>query len=291
MDGLDRPEIRRRRLSAALFLLPAACLSKPRGVAAGTPDDDLNEEIIDVPAVIDGRTYHLEATLFRPDKTGKFPLIEINHGTSPNPLQDAERKRYLVASKAFVSHGFAVVILMRRGYGNSQGYRIGLSDSDLTRYGLENALDIKGAIRFLKTQPYVDAQRIIVIGQSTGGLATMAYLSMADEGVLGGINFHGGVRPRNLIDDPLLDARIAAFATFAKTTRLPSLWFYTANDHSSRPAFIARLCDAYQRAGGKAQLVQLGPFLQDGHTLFERREGLEIWWPRVSEFLATLQRS
>jgi len=43
-----------------------------------------------------------------------------------------------------------------------------------------------------------------------------------------------------------------------------------------------------RRAGGKAELVQLGRFLADGHTLFERREGLQIWWPKVSALLATL---
>ncbi|MFI4980744.1 MAG: hypothetical protein ACHQIO_10370, partial [Nevskiales bacterium] len=59
---------------------------------------------------------------------------------------------------------------------------------------------------------------------------------------------------------------IAAFVTYAKTTSVPSLWFYTANDHSSRPAFIARLYEAYQRAGGKAQLVQLGPFVDGGRN-------------------------
>jgi dienelactone hydrolase len=288
MDGLDRAG-RRRLVSGAMFLLTAGSLSIPYGAAARALDADLNEEVIGVPAVIQGRTFHLSATLYRPAKVGKFPLIVVNHGTSPDPVRNAERKRYPAASKAFVAKGFAVVIPMRRGYGGSEGSQVRRYGDDLTRYGLENALDIKGSIQFLKAQPYVDGKRIVVIGQSTGGLATMAYLSMADQGVLGGINFHGGVRPRNFIADPLLDARVAAFATYAKTTSLPSLWFYTANDHSSRPAFITRLYEAYQQAGGRAQLVQLGPFMQDGHTLFERPEGLDIWWPKVWEFLATLQ--
>jgi dienelactone hydrolase len=293
MAGLERTWLRevgvtRRRISTALFLLAATTKSIPLAAGAAATSADLNEEIVSIPAVIHGQTFHLEATLFRPNKMGTFPLIVINHGTSPEAFQNSERKRYLVASNAFVSQGFAVVVPMRRGYGSSEGNRVGDGGGDLTRYGRENALDIKAAIQFLKTQSYVYPKRIIVIGQSTGGLATMAYLSMADEGVLGGINFHGGVRPRNFTDDPLLGARIEAFATYAKTTRLPSLWFYTANDHSSRPPFIARLYDAYQRAGGKAQLVQLGPFLADGHTLFERPEGLEIWWPKVSAFMANL---
>jgi dienelactone hydrolase len=280
--------LRRRDLSATLSLLSCAFLLTPRTAKATGSAAALNEEIITIPAIINDQTFHLEATLFRPGRTGKFPLIVINHGTSPDPFRNQERKRYLTASQAFVAQGFAVVVLMRRGYGNSEGQRAGHSRYDLTGFGLENAVDIKGAIQFLKTQPYVDPKRIIVIGQSTGGLAIMAYLSMADDGVLGGINFHGGVRPKSFTGDPLLQARIDAFVAYARTTRLPSLWFYTENDHSSRPPFIASLYDSYQRAGGKAQLVQLDPFQEDGHTLFERPEGLNIWWPKVSEFLATL---
>lgn len=277
-----------RRTSVTFLLLAAASLATPIPACAASSDMALNEQIIAIPVVIGGQTLHLEATLYRPDTVGRFPLVVINHGTSPNPMKDAERKRFIVASKAFVARGFAVAIPMRRGYGKSEGYRVVLGDRDLTRYGRENALDIKGAIQFLQTQPYADPNRIVVVGQSTGGLATMAYLGMADRGVLGGINFHGGVRPRNLYGDPLLDARVAAFVTYARTTTLPSLWFYTANDHSSRPEFIAHLYDAYQRAGGKAQLVQLGPFMNDGHYLIDRPEGLGLWWPQTSAFVTAL---
>jgi len=140
----------------------------------------------------------------RRDRQGR--LLTANDANGP--------ERFLTASNAFVAQGFAVVVPMRRGYGGSEGNRVGNAGGDLTRYGLENALDIQAAIQFLKTQPYADAKRIVVIGQSTGGLVTMAYLSVAEQGVLSGINFHGGVRPRNLNDDPFLDARIEAFATY-----------------------------------------------------------------------------
>lgn len=263
-------------------LLGAAALAAlPRAGRAA------EEELIWIPAEIGGERYRLLATLYRPAPAGRFPLVVMNHGTSPNPAGNARRARFSAAAAAFVRLGFAVVAPMRRGYGGSEGAQVRIR-GDLTAYGLENARDIQAAVRFLQTQTYVDPERMVVLGQSTGGLATMAYLSMADRGVRGGLNFHGGVRPRNLVADPLLESRVTAFAAFARTTALPSLWFYTANDHSSRPAFIARLYAAYQAAGGKAELVQLGDFMEDGHTLVDRAEGVPLWLPHVSAFLGRM---
>jgi len=280
--------ISRRHFSLAL-ITSLASLYVPSVMAKKNDIDvDLNEEIISLPALIRGKVYQLETTLFRPDTTNRHPLVVINHGTSENTDKNRERARFASASRALVGQGFAVAVPMRRGYGNSQGGQVRLEGADLTDYGLENALDIHGAISYLKNQNYVDPQRIIVIGQSTGGLSTMAYLSMADPGVLGGLNFHGGVRPHNLNNDPRLDARITAFATYAKSTHIPSMWFYTENDHSSRPEFIVHLHDAYQQAGGNATLIQLPAFGEDGHYLFSREEGLGIWWPKASVFLSAL---
>ncbi|MBB3210853.1 dienelactone hydrolase [Herbaspirillum sp. Sphag1AN] len=280
--------ISRRNFSLAL-ITSLASLYVPSVMAKNNDVEvDLNEETISLPALIRGKVYQLETTLFRPDTTNRHPLVVINHGTSENTDKNRERARFISASRALVGQGFAVAVPMRRGYGNSEGGQVRLEGADLTDYGLENALDIHGAISYLKSQDYVDPQRMVVIGQSTGGLSTMAYLSMADQGVLGGLNFHGGVRPHNLNSDPKLDARITAFTTYAKSTRIPSMWFYTENDHSSHPEFIVRLHDAYQQAGGNATLVQLPAFGEDGHYLFSREEGLGIWWPKASTFLSAL---
>ena len=252
---------------------------------------DLNEEIITIPASIHDHEYHLETTLFRPNKVDRFPLIVIAHGTNkppPGVKYQQPRERSIVLSETFVRQGFAVAIPMRRGYGSSAGEQVRIKNNDLTAYGLENALDIQQAIRFLAKQPYVDPNKIIISGWSTGGLAAMAYLSEPDDGVLGVINFHGGVRPHNFKHDPLLTARIDAFVRYAKTTHLPSLWFYTANDHSSRPPFIKRLHKAYVSNGGNAVLVQLGPFKQDGHMISQDRDGLPFWQEKVRAFLTEL---
>jgi dienelactone hydrolase len=268
-----------------LLLLTTACTPAHHAVPG---DYGLHEELLRIPATIHGQTYGLETTVFRPAPRGRFPLLVINHGTNAGTAaRDQPRYAPLAACAELVKQGYAVALPMRRGYADSDGEQVRIHDDDLTAYGLENALDIKAAVEWLERQDWVQADRVFVIGQSTGGLATMAYLSMADPGVLGAVNFHGGVRPRDLESDPLLDARVAAFATYAKTTRLPSVWLYTANDHSSRPPFIQRLHAAYQAAGGHAELHQLPAFKADGHGLFGDRAGTAIWAPIVSAFLST----
>lgn len=43
--------------------------------------------------------------------------------------------------------------------------------------------------------------------------------------------------------------------------------------------------DAFTQAGGKAELVQSGPFGSDGHGLFFGRSGSAIWGPPVEQYL------
>jgi dienelactone hydrolase len=126
-----------------------------------------------------------------------------------------------------------------------------------------------------------------MIGQSTGGLTTIAYSSLVAHRVDAIINFHGGMRPSSPTDCKW-QSRIDAFAHYAKTSSPRSLWFYTANDHSSNPEYISRLYKAFTEAGGTAKLVQLPAFEEDGHNLFGRATGGPIWQPIVLDYLKEL---
>jgi dienelactone hydrolase len=214
------------------------------------------------------------------------PLVIINHGTNANGEQG--RERAINPTKFFLEHGYTVVLPMRRGYSNSTGEKTGVHSCNLTRYGLENAADVEDVVIWLKAQDRFKHRKIIMIGQSTGGLTTMAYSSLPNYRVDAIINFHGGMRPSSPTDCKW-DARIDAFRTYAKTSSPPSLWFYTANDHSSNPEYIAKLYKAFTDAGGKAKLVQLPAFKNDGHILFGDADGGPIWQPLVLDYLQELK--
>jgi hypothetical protein len=46
------------------------------------------------------------------------------------------------------------------------------------------------------------------------------------------------------------------------------------------------MADAYRRSGGPVQFELLKAFGQDGHGLFDVREGVAVWSPLVRVFLA-----
>ena len=71
----------------------------------------------------DGTRASLEALVTRPDRPGRFPLAMINHGL-PRDGKDAVRETpeaYSGPAIVFAQHGYAAVVVNRRGFGFSSG--------------------------------------------------------------------------------------------------------------------------------------------------------------------------
>lgn len=132
-------------------------------------------------------------------------------------------------------------------------------------YSMRNANDIDEGIFWIKAQTQYKDRKIVLVGQSTGGLAAMAYSSFGTNPVDAITNFHGGMHSKDS-NDCKWQARIDAFTKFAKTSKPMSLWIYSANDHSSNPTYINKLYREFSNAGGTAPLFQIESFKQDGHS-------------------------
>src|SRR5215475_8266693 len=63
------------------------------------------------------------ATVFRPPGEAKAPLVVMNHGSPPDASQRPKmaRPQFTAISSFFVSHGYVVVLPLRRGYGATGG--------------------------------------------------------------------------------------------------------------------------------------------------------------------------
>ncbi|HVN97880.1 MAG TPA: alpha/beta hydrolase [Syntrophorhabdaceae bacterium] len=249
----------------------------------------LNEHVVFVPMQNDSQEIKLQTTVFQPDGAGPFPLIVLSHGVPFDKAEAAEvkyRQRFSAQAQEFVNRGFVVAIPMRRGYGLSGGRMNNSVGSTIHTFGLEDAKDIKATVDFMSRQPAVDPKRIVLVGQSGGGLASLAYGSLADPNVKGIINFAGGLKvtSRTRWDIEMADA----FGNFARTTKVPSLWFYTENDSYFPPDVARRAYEAYQKNGGQAKLIPLAAFRKDGHLLFHSAEGNQIWREEVLKFLAQI---
>jgi dienelactone hydrolase len=185
--------------------------------------------------------------------------------------------------------GYVAVVVMRRGYGTSHGTwdeSSGRCDAaDHERAARESARDLRAALRTLRTRPEIDATRVIVIGQSAGGIGTLALAADPPPGLVAVVNFAGGrgsFAPHEICRE---DRLIAAYASIGKTARVPSLWIYTENDLYFGPELARRMFAAYRAEGGVGELRLLPAFAEDGHALFARRSGAMQWRPLLDAFL------
>jgi dienelactone hydrolase len=278
-------------LAAALALGSARAFAMPP-IARSS----LNHEPVRLPVVLDdGRAFALEAMVVRPSAPGRYPLALLTHGS---PRQGDARRRMPAANMSFQAEemarrGYVAVVVMRRGYGTSEGAWAEssgeCSNAEHERAARETARDLRAALHALASWPAVDAGRIVIIGQSAGGIGSIALAAEPPPGLKAVVNFAGGRGSRAPNDVCREDRLVAAYAALGKTARIPSLWIYTKNDLYFGPGLAKRMFDAYSGQGGSGEFRLLPSFGEDGHALFARRSGLPQWRPLVDDFLRRLK--
>lgn len=272
-----------RRLAVALFLAVAALAT-----AAPALGQDYHREELRVPFA--GSPRGLEAVLIRPSGEKRYPLALISHGA---PRDAAERRKmspngYYRQAVEFARRGFAALVVMRRGYGDSEpGYaedsgRCGARD--YLRSARSSAADLKAAIEAMRKRSDVTLEGMIALGQSAGGLATVALAAEAPPELKAAINFAGGRGSRADRDVCDEDRLVATFGAFGRTARVPMLWVYSENDQYFWPELAQRFHAAFTAAGGRAEFIAAPKLGEDGHVFFAR--AIEQWTPMVDRFLA-----
>jgi pimeloyl-ACP methyl ester carboxylesterase len=286
-----------RRLGYMIALL--ALLLCPASAETALPG--LVRESLMVPITLaDGSQVNLEAMVIRPNRPERFPLVLLVHGT---PRAIGETFRTVIAqlspadllnpAVAFAQRGYAAVSIMRRGFGRSEGrFAEALSgtcnDRDYLAVGRIAAEDVTGALATLRGEPWVDPDRVLLLGHSTGGFAVTAAAANNPSGVVGILDFavgHGSAGP-DWVCSP--DRIVEDAGTFGRTARIPALWIYSENDHYIPAALGRRMFEAYVASGAPAQWQMLPPFGVEGHPMVGMGPA-EIWWPSVESFLNGLQ--
>jgi dienelactone hydrolase len=275
-------------------LLTAAALALAAASAYGAPAiarSHIDIKPLRLPVEFDGESIELEALMVKPAAQGRYPLALITHGS---PRLGEARRRMSAAQMSFQAEelarrGYVAVVVMRRGFGTSHGIwdeSSGRCDApDHEGAARESARDLRAALRALATRPEVDASRSVVIGQSAGGIGTLALAADPPPGLRAVVNFAGGRGSRAPNDICREDRLIAAYAALGKTARVPSLWIYTENDLYFGPELARRMFAAYRAEGGVGELRLLPAFAEDGHALFARRGGVAQWRPLLDAFL------
>lgn len=271
-------------IAVGFLVMVLSVLSSASMAQTPTLDATLNEQVVMVPVGSGIFGVKLETTIFKPPGEGPFPLLIMNHGKASGDPHFQARARYLVITREFVKRGYAVVIPMRKGFSHSTGLYVA-GGCYIAGNGRAQADDLQDALEYALKQPWADQNRILIAGQSHGGLTTMAFGTRNFPGVKGLINFAGGLRNDNCQWQPSL---VSAFADFGGKTNVPSIWFYGANDSYFNPEVAAKMYAAYTSAGGHATLIAYGPFKNDSHGMSSSSDGVQIWWPETEKFLQAI---
>ncbi len=252
----------------------------------------LINQSLHIEATIEGRRATLEAVMIRPDGPGPFPLAVLSHGSPRDGKERAAMSPLALLPQAtvFARRGWAAVSVMRRGYGGSSGPAVEgtgpCNNPDYLASGRRSAADLRAVIGQLSANPLIDASRIISVGISAGGFASVALTAAPPPGLLAAISFAGGrgsVRPDEVCQE---DRLVEAFRRFGQSSRLPTLWIYAENDHFFGPGLARRFHAAFTGAGGRAEFIGAPASGDDGHHLFRR--GIDAWTPWVDRFLDDL---
>ncbi|MBR7779581.1 alpha/beta hydrolase family protein [Undibacterium rugosum] len=292
--------MRRSVLRLAMLLMTAAWIPssyavRPSSAAASSFAADIHESVTDIAVSVNERsgravTAKVLITQFKPDGDGPFPFVLLNHGRAPNRAQPP-RFQLTQQARYFVQRGFAVFVPTRIGYGalgtepdpENAGPCKAKNYASIAQAASDEILAV---IAYAARLPYVDAQRLLLVGQSVGGYSTVATVARNPAGLIAAINFAGGsggdpkTRPGEPCEADKLDQM---FANFGLTSKVPMLWLYTENDQHFSAQHGRAWHAAFINAGGQAELKVLPPFGRDGHRLFSA--GLDIWQPLVSQFL------
>ena len=294
--------VRALRLLLGGLASAAAALAAAQNTPADEPSlaQDLHEQVLRLPVTVKSQygreeTRNIALTVFKPSGDGPFPLVIMSHGraTSDRRAQQG-RQRYEPLARYLVSKGMVVLVPTRVGYGDTYG------DFDPEDSGGCNAMRVEpvsiaasdqvlATLQFARTLPYVDASRWVAMGQSVGGLTTVAVAWRNPAGLVGAINFAGGAGgdPQQRPGQPCMPVQIERlWRANASAAQVPMLWLYWDNDKYWGADVPKRWHQAFTEGGGKAELHTLPAAGGDGHN------GLNIdmntWVPLVEAYLARI---
>jgi dienelactone hydrolase len=278
--------------AALAFALLWGGFAAPARAAEPPPREALVREAFKLDVSIDGRNQALEAMAVYPPGEGPFPLALFAHGSPRGGAANfpfVTPHAFLPQMEEFARRGYASVIVMRRGFGESTGpateFQTVCDGADHRVTTREGGKDMRAAAAALRGRPKLDMSRFVAVGQSTGGLAVLSMAREPVEGLAFVLAFAPtrGSRAPNDTCNP--SALVAATEEIGRTARVPTAWIYTANDTFANLPLVRRMHAAYVAGGGTAELIELPAWGSDGHSLFSRA-GIPDWRPVVDRVLS-----
>jgi dienelactone hydrolase len=223
-----------------------------------------------VPVTVDGEKVKLATITYKPGGNGPFPTLIFHHGSTGrgnDPTAFARPYNPTALVQWFTERGWAVILPSRRGRGGSEGlYDEGFGTNRSYGYTCEETLALPGADRALRdidaitpvllAQPFVDRSRVVIGGQSRGGILAIAWTGRHPTVARAAINFVGG-----WMSDACSSASSINQKLFKRGVPFasPSIWLYGENDPFYKIAHSLANFAAFQSAGGRGTFHEYAP--------------------------------
>ncbi|RYX96276.1 MAG: dipeptidyl aminopeptidase [Comamonadaceae bacterium] len=257
-------------------------------------------ETVTLPLSVDGSQVRVIAHLYKPAGDGPFPLVLFAHGRAGTSQERADLKFPIGVSHAnyWLQKGVAVLAPIRPGYGQTAGADREISGvrwDGGTCIGAFNAGHVASvarqtqaaALAWAQSQPWVRADRVLLEGQSVGGMTTVALSALNPKGVVGAVNFSGGTggNPHTSPGRSCQpDVLTRLYGDLGQQVRMPNLWLYASNDQYWGPDAPLAWHQAFKAGGSDTALLQTGPVEgTDGHQLVNR--GGSLWRATLDAFV------
>jgi dienelactone hydrolase len=235
------------------------------------------------------RALELEGTLYRPKLEGQAPLAIVTHGSDIG--RDLLRTfSYFDLGRWLSDKGFAVLVLMRRGRGTSEGaYGEDFYNTDRNGnvidalQGIGEAVeDLDSAIAYGQTLPFVQKGPVLLVGQSRGGFLAVHYAGLKPDAVMGVINFAGGWMTGRAA---VLNTPFFQRADKSAGTKVKQLWLYAEKDSFYPEDHIRENFNTFRTAGGQVQFEFYRGIAGNGHRVMQFPA---IWRPAADAFLGAV---
>ena len=237
-----------------------------------------------VSVAIDGKTVKLSTVTYKPTGGGPFPTLIYHHSRHGFEPPDDDK----AVANWFVTRGWVVIAVFRRGEGGSEGDSLegrmsgaGCSEEGAIEFANRALEDIEAVTPAVIAQSFVDGGRIAVGGHGRGGALSVAWSGKHPE-VRAVVNFVGGwigmdCRYGRAINLNLLKRGV--------TWGQPSLWLYGDRDPDYSLEDTKATFDKFLAAGGKAVWRDYKPLGQgwNGHLIDQMPQ---LWTADMEAYLA-----
>src|SRR3954467_10931231 len=238
----------------------------------------------------------IAATVLRPEGQGPFGAVVLNHGVSASARERARESSDLLinAAAVFARRGYVVVMPLRRGFGATGGDMAedpgSCSNPDYRTAESNAADDVMAAYDYARSLPYVDGNRMMLAGQSAGGMVALYTAGMRQpqglQAVLAFAAGRGGDPEINPGIPCAIEPVARIFDTVGKQIRVPVLMNYAENDLFFSPKISRQWFERLNASWSDAEYALQPSFGKDGHYLFGDTLGVRYWLPTVETFLA-----